>query len=253
MLAAGVHPVAAQEVSPEACAGMKEQIRYLVNEGAFIRDAGLKEGVDLLANAILGRNAACGTPGDDSFPAPTPVGEPPPTPVPAPTPVFRAVDPIGDTDNSATRKDACLLVTEKEVGAAMKQGVVANEADPAGVEGAQGCEFNGVASAYTDIMYFQASAAFVYDAFHATAEANGVQPVPGLGDRAFTYIRGERARHRSGQGRQAVHHRVQRYWRRASRTEQPTRSCPTSPRSRPLTTRQEAEAWAMLSEARLSY
>src|SRR4030081_2537023 len=47
MLAAGVHPVAAQEVSPEACADMKEQIRYLVNEGAFIQEAGLKEGVDL--------------------------------------------------------------------------------------------------------------------------------------------------------------------------------------------------------------
>jgi hypothetical protein len=191
VLAASVHPVAAQEVSPEACADAKEQIRYLVNEGAFIRDAGLKEGVDLLANAILLRNAACGTPGDDSSPAPTPpMGEPPPTPVPAPTPVFRPVDPIGDTDNSATRRDACLLVTEKEVGSAMKQGVVANEADPAGVEGVQGCEFNGVASAYTDIMYFQASASFVYDALHATAEANGVQSVPGLGDRAFTYIGG---------------------------------------------------------------
>jgi len=73
----------------------------------------------------------------------------------------------------------------------MKQGVVANEADPAGAEGvAQGCEFNGTAVVYTDIMYFQAGAAFVYDAFHATAEANGVEAVPGLGDRAFTYAGG---------------------------------------------------------------
>ena len=39
-------------------------------------------------------------------------------------------------------------------------------------------------------MYFQAQAAFVYDAFHSTAEANGVQSVPGLGDRAFTYVGG---------------------------------------------------------------
>ena len=72
----------------------------------------------------------------------------------------------------------------------MKQGVVANESDPAGVEGAQGCEFNGVTDAYTDVMYFQADASFVYDAFHSTAEANGVQAVPGLGDRAFTYVGG---------------------------------------------------------------
>lgn len=171
---------------------MKEQIRYLVNEGAFIRDAGLKEGVDLLANSILVRNAACGTPDDDSVPAAAPpaAAEPPPTPVPAPTPVFRPADPIGDTDNSATRRDACLLVTVAEVGAAMKQGVVANEADPAGVEGAQGCEFNGVTDAYTDVMYFQASAATIYDMFHTTAEANGVQAVAGLGDRAFSYVGG---------------------------------------------------------------
>jgi hypothetical protein len=192
MLAASVHPVAAQEVSPQACADVKEQIRYLVNEGAFIQDAGVKEGVDLLTNAIMLRNAACGTPGDESSPAATPpTPEPPPTPVPASTPVFRPVDPIGDTENSATRRDACLLVTESEVGTAMKQGVVANEADPAGAEGvAQGCEFNGTAVVYTDIMYFQAGAAFVYDAFHATAEANGVEAVPGLGDRAFTYAGG---------------------------------------------------------------
>ena len=72
----------------------------------------------------------------------------------------------------------------------MKQGVVANESDPAGVEGAQGCEFNGVTDAYTDVMYFQANASIVYDMFHATAEANGVQAVPGLGDRAFTYVGG---------------------------------------------------------------
>ena len=47
-----------------------------------------------------------------------------------------------DSGNSATRRDACLLVTESEVGVAMKQGVVANEADPFGdpVPGVQGCE-----------------------------------------------------------------------------------------------------------------
>lgn len=169
---------------------MQEQIRYLVNEGAFIQESGLKEGVDLLANSILVRNAACGTPGDDSVP-PTVVAsapEVPPTPVPVPTPVVAPTPAAADDDNSATRRDACLLVTTVEVGIALRQGVVANEADPAGVQGAQGCEFNGVADAYADVMYFQASASVVYDMFHATAEANGVQAVPGLGDRAFTYV-----------------------------------------------------------------
>jgi hypothetical protein len=196
VLAAGAHPVAAQVVSEEACTEAKELIRYLVNEGAFIQEAGLKEGVDGLANAIGVRNAACGTPGDDSSPTPVPV-EPPPTPVPVPTPVAARLTPMPDTENSATRRDACLLVTEAEVGAAMKQGVVANESDPFGdpVAGVEGCEFDGVlagggatAAAYTTVIYFQADAAFVYDAFHSTAEANGVQAVPGLGDRAFTYV-----------------------------------------------------------------
>jgi hypothetical protein len=75
----------------------------------------------------------------------------------------------------------------------MKQGVVANEADPFGdpVAGVQGCEFDGAgAVAYTTLIYFQGNASFFFDTFHATAEANGVQAVPGLGDRAFTYVGG---------------------------------------------------------------
>jgi hypothetical protein len=190
MLAAAVHPVAAQEVSPQSCADAKELIRYLVNEGAFIQDASVKNGIDLLANSILERNAACGTPGDDSSPTPVPV-EAPPTAVPAPTPVAAVLTPMPGTENSATRRDACLLVTENEVGSAMKQGVVANESDPFGdpVANVQGCEFDGAgAVAYTAVIYFQADAAFVFDGFHSTAEANGVQAVTGLGDRAFTYV-----------------------------------------------------------------
>jgi hypothetical protein len=192
MLAAGVHPAAAQEVSPQACADAKELIRYLVNEGAFIQDAGLKEGVDSLGNAIMLRNAACGTPGDDSSPTPVP-SEPLPTPVPAPTRVAAVPTPVPDAANSATRRDACLLVTETEVGTAMKQGVVANETDPFGdpVPNVQACEFDGAgAIAYTAVIYFQADASFVFDGFHSTAEANGVQAVSGLGDRAFTYVGG---------------------------------------------------------------
>jgi hypothetical protein len=42
LLAAGVHPVAAQVIDPDGCAAMKEQIRYLTNEGAFIQEAGSK-------------------------------------------------------------------------------------------------------------------------------------------------------------------------------------------------------------------
>lgn len=198
VMVAGVHPVAAQVVSEEACTDAKELIRYLVNEGAIIQESGLKEGVDSLANAILVRNAACGTPGDDSSPTPVPA-DPPPSPVPAPTAVAAKLTPMPDTENSATRRDACLLVTEAEVGAAMKQGVVANESDPFGdpVAGVEGCEFDGVlagdgatGAAYTTVIYFQADATFVFDAFHSTAEANGVQAVPGLGDRAFTYVGG---------------------------------------------------------------
>jgi hypothetical protein len=105
MLAAGVRPVAAQEVSPQACAGSKEQIRYLVNEGAFIQEASLKNGVDLLANAILLRNAACGTPGDDSSPTPVP-SEPPPTPLPAPTPVATPAAVVADDGNPTTETHA---------------------------------------------------------------------------------------------------------------------------------------------------
>jgi hypothetical protein len=58
VLMAGVQPAAAQEASPQACADVKEQIHYLVNEGAVVQEAGIKEGVDLLANSILLRNAA---------------------------------------------------------------------------------------------------------------------------------------------------------------------------------------------------
>ena len=83
-----------------------------------------------------------------------------------------------------------MLVTESEVGAAMKQPVTASADDPLGdpTPGVQGCDFNGAGPAYTTIIYFQADAVFVYDSLHSTAEPNGVQPVAGLGDRAFIYV-----------------------------------------------------------------
>jgi len=190
ILAAGVQPVAAQEVSPQGCADAKELVRYLVNEGAFVQEAGLHEGVDSLANSIMVRNAVCGTPGDESYPPPTapivPPVEPPPTvvpPVPTPAPV---TDPPGSFPSPA----ACLLITEKEVGAAMKQAVTANADDPLGdpSTGVAGCAYNGVGAAFTTLIYFEADAAFVYESLRSTAEANGVQAIPGLGDRAFNYL-----------------------------------------------------------------
>ncbi len=83
-----------------------------------------------------------------------------------------------------------MLITEAEVGAAMKQPVAASADDPLGdpAPDAQGCDFNSEGAAFTTIIYFRADAAFVYDSLHSTAEANGVESVPGLSDRAFTYV-----------------------------------------------------------------
>jgi len=188
VLMAGAPPVAAQEVAPQACADIKEQIRYLVNEGAFVQEAGLKEGVDLLANAIEVRNAACSTPGDDSVPTPVPADLP--TPGPTPTNVALPVIPTPEPLSTAPSPAACMLVTETEVGTAMQQSVTASADDPLGdpAPDVQGCDFNGAGVAFATLIYFQADAAFVYDSLRSDAEPNGIQAVPGLGDRAFTYV-----------------------------------------------------------------
>jgi len=101
--------------------------------------------------------------------------------------------PVADDKGSFPSPAACLLVTEGEVGVAMKQAVTASADDPLGdaTPGVQGCAFNGAGAAFTTIIYFQADAAFVYDSLHSTAESNGVQAVPGLGDRAFIYVGGD--------------------------------------------------------------
>jgi hypothetical protein len=181
--------VAAQAIDPDGCATMQDQIRYLTHEGAFIQEAGLKNGVDLLAEAIEVRNVTCGTPGDDSIP---PSSDPPPTPVPVPTPVVAAPTPVpvADDNSAFPSPAACMLITEAEVGAAMKEPVTASADDPLGdpATDVAGCDFNGAGAAFTTIVYFEAGAAFVYDGLRSTAEANGVDSVPGLGDRAFTYV-----------------------------------------------------------------
>jgi hypothetical protein len=75
-------------------------VAYLVGAGAFAQDAGLKEGVDLLAKFERLRNAVCGTPGDESngpaSPAvidPSVAGLPVVIPPPKPTPAPVADDP----------------------------------------------------------------------------------------------------------------------------------------------------------------
>jgi hypothetical protein len=61
-------------------------------------------------------------------------------------------------------------------------------AQATGVPSVQGCDFNGAGAAFTTLMYFQEDASFVYDSLRSTAEPNGVQPVPGLRNRAFIYV-----------------------------------------------------------------
>jgi hypothetical protein len=83
-----------------------------------------------------------------------------------------------------------MLITEGEVGAAMKQPVTASADDPLEdpAPSVQGCDFNSAGPAFTTLIYFQEGAEFAYDSLRSSAEANGVQSVPGLGDRAFTYV-----------------------------------------------------------------
>ena len=195
-LACNASVVAAQAYDADSCDAARQEIAYLTGVGDFVQQAGLHEGVDVLAEYQTLADVYC----DPSIPPPNdaqggpnpargdpPAAGPPPDATPAPAPTAAP----GEDENSLTRRDACVLVTEGEVGVAMHQVVTANEDDPAGLPGAQGCEFNGVGSAYTNVIYIQGNGAFFYQSFHDTAAPNGVQAVPGLGDRAFTYVGGD--------------------------------------------------------------
>jgi hypothetical protein len=185
--------VAAQVVDAQACSDIKEQVAYLVGPGDFVQQAGLDEGVNLLANAKTLRNAVCGTPGDESNGPPNQVPIAPP-PVVVVTPAVKATPvPVADDPGSFPNPAACLLASEAEVTAAMKQAVTASADDPLGDPSpiVQGCDYNGAGAAFATILYFQANASFLYDSLRSTADANGVQAVPGLGDRAFVYVGGE--------------------------------------------------------------
>ena len=75
----------------------------------------------------------------------------------------------------------------------MKEPVTASADGPLGdpAAGVQGCDFDGAGSALTTVIYFQGADPFFYDAFHSTGESNGVECVPGLGERAFIYVGGD--------------------------------------------------------------
>jgi hypothetical protein len=191
LLAASVRPVAAQAYDAEFCEAARDQVAYL-NANYWVQETGMAHGIDLMAQNQKLVEVLC----DPSIPYTPPVvalPDPPAEPTPAgPTPVVAPTPtPPEDDGNPTTRRDACVLLTVAEVGAAMKQGVVANEADPAGMPFAQGCEFDGVGDAHTDVMYFQANSAFFFESFHTTAEANGVQNISDLGDRAFSFVGGD--------------------------------------------------------------
>lgn len=61
LLVVGVHPAFAQVVDPQLCADAQQQVDYLLGEGAFVETEGLRNGVDVLANDIVLRDAVCGT------------------------------------------------------------------------------------------------------------------------------------------------------------------------------------------------
>lgn len=190
-LVGSAQTVAAQGWSPETCAAERDIRDYiLANPDIFGGPAGKLQ----LATINKNLQNLC-----DDVARELPPAEPP-NPARAEAPadaspvaVAPAVSPPADDgpDNRVeTDRSACVLLRDTEVGAAMKQSVSANAADPFGVTGAQGCEFDGTDAAHTNVIYVQANGAFFYDSFRSTAEPNGVQPVSGLGDRAFTYSGG---------------------------------------------------------------
>ena len=190
-LIGGGRPVAAVGWSPETCAAERELRDWEVSmPDIFGGPQGQKDIAmlnDNLRNLCDDQSEAPPPPPSD---APNPARADPPADDP-PVAVQPATAPPADDgpDNRVdTDRSACVLLTETEVGAAMKASVTANAADPFGVAGAQGCEFDTSGTARTIVIYIQANGAFFYDSFHTTAEPNGVRTVAGVGDRAFSYV-----------------------------------------------------------------
>jgi hypothetical protein len=184
LVLAGAQPAAAQPANPDACSAAID-LAWLKSD-AVDKDAAPSQAfIDLAMQQPL-IQIFCVPAGETTDGQPNPARIDPPVPVPpgavAP-PAEDGPDPRVDTDRSA-----CVLVTVAEVSAAMKQSVTANPADPFGVPGAVGCEFDTAESAFTSLIYIPANSASYYESFRNTAEPNGVQAVAGLGDRAFSFV-----------------------------------------------------------------
>jgi hypothetical protein len=187
ILLAGASPAAAQPANPDPCTAAID-LAWLKSDGvdkdapptqAFI-DQAMQQPLIQIFCVPAGET----TDGQQPNPARS---EPPAAAPPA------AVAPPADDGPDArvdTDRSACILVTVAEVGVAMQQAVTASPADPFGVPGAVGCEFDGDGTAFTSLIYFPANGPNTYESFHNTAEANGVQAVAGLGDRAFSFVGG---------------------------------------------------------------
>jgi hypothetical protein len=187
-LLGGGQPVAAVGWTPESCTAERELRDWMVSQPDIFGGETGKRAIEQANNNLnnLCDDQSVGVPPSDA-PNPeradAPAADPPVTVQPDPAPP--ADD--GPDNRVETDRSACVLLTEAEVSAAMRASVTANAADPFGVAGAQGCEFDSPGAAHTNVIYFQANGAFFYDTFHSTAEPNGVQSVAGIGDRAFSY------------------------------------------------------------------
>jgi hypothetical protein len=190
-LVGGGQPVGAVGWTPESCAAERELRDWMVSQPDIFGGQTGKLAIEQANNNLnnLCDDQSVGVPPGD---APNPARVDPPAADPPVAVQPDAAPPADDgPDNRVeTDRSACVLLTESEVGAAMRASVTANAADPFGVAGAQGCEFDSSGAAHTNVIYLQANGAFFYESFHSTAEPNGVQTVAGVGDRAFSYIGG---------------------------------------------------------------
>jgi hypothetical protein len=162
LMALSVHPVMAQAVDPQLCVDAQQQVDYLQGDGAFVETEGLRNGVDVLANDIILRDAVCTTSGDAS----PPVG----------APSTRSADDI----------TACLPMSSIHT-------LLGQPAKFHAGDDAQHANFIGPTGATLQIERALSDGATVY---HAHLDAGEAQPgwqladIQGLGDKAFAANRG---------------------------------------------------------------
>jgi hypothetical protein len=185
ILLTGASPAAAQPANPDACTAAID-MAWLQSDGTDKDAPPTQAFIDLAMQQPL-IQIFC-------VPAETAEGQPNPARIdpPAAAPPAAVAPPADDGPDARvdTDRSACILVTVAEVEVAMQQAVTASPADPFGVPGAVGCEFDTAGTAFTSLIYFPANGPSTYESFHTTADANGVQAVSGLGDRAFSFVGG---------------------------------------------------------------